>query len=85
MDHFSSGLKEEPMKAFDVITLILLVIGGLNWGLVGIFDFNFIEWIFGQFSVVTRIIYIVVAVCALYQLVLWKAIQHRWGRVPAMA
>jgi uncharacterized membrane protein YuzA (DUF378 family) len=73
------------MKAFDVITMILLVIGGLNWGLVGIFDFNFVSWIFGQLSVITRIIYIVVAVCALYQLVLWKSIQHRWGRVPAMA
>jgi uncharacterized membrane protein YuzA (DUF378 family) len=73
------------MKALDVITMILLVIGGLNWGLVGIFDFNLVYWIFGEFSIISRIIFIVVAVCALYQLVLWRAIQHRWGRVPAMA
>jgi uncharacterized membrane protein YuzA (DUF378 family) len=73
------------LKALDVITMILLVIGGLNWGLVGIFDFNLVYWIFGEFSIISRIIFIVVAVCALYQLVLWRAIQHRWGRVPAMA
>ncbi|MBD3218768.1 MAG: DUF378 domain-containing protein [candidate division Zixibacteria bacterium] len=75
------------MKALDVVFLILLVVGGLNWGLVGIFKFDLVAWIFGDMSVISRIVYIIVAVSALYNLVLWKSIQHRWGRghVPATA
>lgn len=66
------------MKTLDVIVTLLLIIGGLNWGLVGIFDWNLVSAIFGELSVVSRIIYIVVCAAALYQLFLWKAIQNRW-------
>jgi uncharacterized membrane protein YuzA (DUF378 family) len=51
--------------AVGVIAWILLIIGGLNWGLVGVFDWNLVEAIFG-WGVVTRIIYILVGISALY-------------------
>ena len=50
---------------FDKIALILLIIGGLNWGLVGIFSFDLVAWICGgQGSVFARIIYTIVALAA---------------------
>ena len=70
------------MKTLDVITFILLVIGGLNWGLVGIFSFNLVAAIFGELSVISRIIYILVAVSALYHLFLYKGISRRWAGQP---
>lgn len=45
--------------------LLLLIIGGLNWGLVGLFDFNLVGYIFGTESFVTRAIYILVGLSAL--------------------
>ena len=65
------------MKKIDVLVAILLVIGGLNWGLVGLFDFNLVAFIFGG-TVVDRVIYVLVGFSALYQAFGWKAIQKRW-------
>lgn len=49
----------------DIVALVLLIIGGLNWGLVGIFQFDLVAWAFGgQASVISRIVYIVVALSA---------------------
>ena len=49
----------------DKIALCLLIIGGLNWGLVGIFQFDLVAWLFGgQWSILSRIVYIVVALSA---------------------
>ncbi len=49
----------------DKLALVLLIIGGLNWGLVGIFSFDLVAWIFGgQGAVLSRIIYIIVALSA---------------------
>lgn len=49
----------------DKIALCLLIIGGLNWGLVGIFQFDLVAWIFGgQGNVFSRIVYILVALSA---------------------
>lgn len=67
------------MKSMDVLVAILLVIGGLNWGLIGFFGFDLVETIFGGTSIFSRIVYAVVGVCALYQIFQWKAIQRRWG------
>ncbi len=58
------------MNVLEKIALVFTIIGGINWGLVGIFDFNLVEAIFGAGSVVTRIIYIVVAVSALINILL---------------
>jgi len=68
------------MKTIDVIVAVLLIVGGLNWGLVGLFSFDLVATIFGDMSVISRIIYILVGVSALYQAILWKGIQNRWQR-----
>lgn len=65
----------------DWIALILLVIGGLNWGLVGLFAFNLIAVIFGELSWVTRLIYIVVGIAAIYIAV----VSPRLAKKPAAA
>lgn len=67
------------MKSFDVIVAILLVVGGLNWGLVGLLNFDLVGTIFGNMSAVSRIVYAVVGLSALYQIMQFRAIQRRWG------
>ncbi len=53
------------MSVFYKICLVLVLIGGLNWGLVGLFDFNLVGWICGGFNWAARIIYILVGVSAI--------------------
>ena len=58
------------MRAFNIITLILVIVGGLNWGLVGLFQFDLVAAIFGgQDAVAARIIYILVGLSAVWQLI----------------
>ena len=45
------------MKTLDYIALILVAIRAINWGLIGFFDFNLVRAIFGEMTVVSRIIY----------------------------
>lgn len=55
------------MKIVDRIALILNIIGGLNWGLIGIFKFDLVAWIFGgQDAVMSRIIYTLVGLAAVW-------------------
>ena len=58
------------MSAVNVVALILLIIGGLNWGLVGLFNFDLVAAIFGAGSALARIVYVVVGVSALWCLTL---------------
>jgi len=67
------------MKSVDVLVAVLLVVGGLNWGLVGLFGFNLVSGLFGDMTVMTRIVYLLVGVGAVYQGLTWKSIQRRWG------
>jgi uncharacterized membrane protein YuzA (DUF378 family) len=53
----------------DMIAWILILIGGINWGLVGFFDFNLVTYIFGDMSTASRAIYAVVGLAALYGLI----------------
>lgn len=53
-------------SVLDIIALILVLIGGLNWGLVGAFNFNLVDTIFGAGSVVSAIVYILVGISAIY-------------------
>jgi hypothetical protein len=66
------------MKNIDVVAVILLVVGGLNWGLVGFLNFDLVASIFGSGAVLSRIVYALVGLAALYQAIQWKAIQGRW-------
>jgi uncharacterized protein len=57
------------MKALNVITFVLLVVGGLNWGLVGLFQFDLVATLFGgQDALLSRIVYTLVGLSALYQI-----------------
>jgi len=66
------------MKTLDVIAAVLLVIGGLNWFLVGAFEFDLVEFIFSSLPFIQIAIYILVVLAAFYQAFQWKAIQDRW-------
>ncbi len=67
------------MKTLDVIAAVLLVIGGANWGLIGMFGFDLVGTLFGDMSLFSRLVYGLVGLGALYQAVTWKAIQRRWA------
>ncbi len=54
------------LNAFDWLALVLVIVGGLNWGLVGIFKFDLVATIFGDMSVLSRIVYALVGVAAVY-------------------
>ena len=54
------------MVIANIISLIILFIGGLNWGLVGIFRFNLVEWIFGGYNAGSIIIYILVLLSTIW-------------------
>ena len=56
------------LNSLDWIAIILLVVGGLNWGLVGLFNFDLVGAIFGDMSALSRIIYVIVGFCAVYVL-----------------
>lgn len=54
------------MKAIDYIVLVLVIIGAINWGLVGFFGLDLVDFLFGSMSVLSRIIYAVIGICGLY-------------------
>ncbi len=54
------------LSILDWIALILLIVGGLNWGLVGLFSFDLVAAIFGPMSIISRIVYILVGLSAIY-------------------
>jgi uncharacterized membrane protein YuzA (DUF378 family) len=57
------------MKPLNVLTLILVIVGGLNWGLVGLFGFDLVAALFGTGSALSRIVYVLVGVSAIWQIV----------------
>ncbi len=57
------------MRLVNTITLVLLIVGGLNWGLVGLVDFDLVAALFGEMSALSRIVYSLVGLSALWQLV----------------
>ena len=59
------------MNIIQKIALTFTILGAINWGLVGIFDFKLVDYIFGVQSVMSRIIYIVVAISGLINVVLY--------------
>ena len=59
------------MKAVSAVVLLLIIVGGLNWGLVGAFDFNLVDSLFGEGSALARVVYVLVGLAALYKLVMW--------------
>ncbi len=54
------------MKGLDYTVLVLVIIGAVNWGLIGFFGLDLVAFIFGDMSIIARIIYAVIGVCGLY-------------------
>jgi uncharacterized membrane protein YuzA (DUF378 family) len=69
------------MKALNVTTLILLIVGGLNWGLVGLLSFDLVATIFGSETILSRLVYVAVGISAVWQLVPLLADLRGQGRV----
>ena len=53
------------MKIIKYTSIVLVLIGAINWGLVGIFNFDLVAFLFGETSIISRIIYILVGISAL--------------------
>lgn len=54
------------MKVIDTIALILIIIGAINWGLIGLFSFNLVELIFGDMTFLARAVYTLVGISGLW-------------------
>ena len=72
------------MKTLDIIVAVLLVVGGLNWGLVALANFDLVAFLtgsgeFGMKNALGSVIYGLVGLSALYQGLLWRSIQRRWA------
>ena len=78
----------EFMKVLDIIVTTLLIIGALNWGLVGFFGFNVVGTLFGEVSAFTRVIYAVIGLSGLYEAynftLGYNAMHHRWCDLQAV-
>lgn len=66
----------KKMNGIDWMALVLLIIGGVNWGLLGIFGFNFIEMLFGGFTAASRVVYALIGLSGLYVAFLPSMVSH---------
>ena len=55
-------------NTIEWITMVLVIVGGLNWGLVGLFNFDLVATIFGVMSAVSRVVYVLVGISAIYMI-----------------
>ncbi|AIY84241.1 MAG: DUF378 domain-containing protein [Clostridium baratii] len=56
------------MKFIDKLALLLVIIGAINWGLIGIFNFNLVSMLFGDMTTLSRIVYALVGIAGLYSI-----------------
>lgn len=56
------------LNAMDLTALVLVIVGGLNWALVGLFEFDLVAFIFGDMSLLSKIVYVLVGAAAVYLL-----------------
>jgi uncharacterized membrane protein YuzA (DUF378 family) len=57
------------MRIVNQLTLFLVIVGGLNWGLIGLFGFDLVAALFGEMSALSRLVYVLVGASALWQLI----------------
>lgn len=65
------------LTVVDYIALVLVIVGGLNWGLVGIFNFDLVATLFGDMSLLSRIVYALVGASAVYVLVVLRSLMRK--------
>ena len=74
------------MKKLDILAAVLVIVGGLNWGLVALAEFDLVAALvgldFGETNAASRVIYGLVGLAAVYQVVQQGAIRRRWSRDP---
>ena len=77
------------MKKLDVLAATLLVVGGLNWGLVALAEFDLVAALFGldfgETNAASRVVYGLVGAAAVYQIAQQGAIRRRWSRDPRVS
>ena len=73
------------MKTVDIVAGILLVVGGLNWGLFGAFHFDLVAAVLGGYSAIARLVYVLVGLSALYEALAFRGMQRRWSSVAVSA
>lgn len=64
-------------KTLDYIALVVVFIGALNWGLIGLFRLDLVRLIFGDMSLISRIVYVLVGICGLYLLTFFGRIREQ--------
>ncbi|MCD7752599.1 MAG: DUF378 domain-containing protein [Lachnospiraceae bacterium] len=64
-------------KALDGTALTIAVIGAVNWGLIGFFQFDLVAFLFGDMSWLSRIIYAIVGICGLYLISFYSRLGNR--------
>jgi len=64
----STASRSSAFGIISTIALVLLIVGGLNWALIGLFEFDLVAAIFGPMTMVTRIVYVLVGLAAVYAL-----------------
>lgn len=67
----------KKLNTLDWIAIILVVVGGLNWGLVGIFNFDLVAAIFGDATLISRIAYVLVGISAVYVLLISGKLERK--------
>ena len=69
------------METIEKIALVFTIIGALNWGLIGLFDFNLVTMLFQEGSFLTKLIYIIVGICGLINIViLFKHLDFEYSK-----
>lgn len=71
---------EKSMKNWHIVTYILVIVGALNWGLVGLFKTNIVELLFGFNPLLVNIVYIVVGASALAEVIMHKDCCKKCGK-----
>ena len=72
-------MKASVIKSIDIVAYALLLIGALNWGLVGLFGFDLVAALLGEMTILARVVYSLVGLAALYDLISLPAIFRRWN------
>lgn len=72
--------KSKGPGAVDYLTFILVIVGAINWGLVGLFGFDLVASLFGEMSMITRIVYDLVGISGVYCIF----ILMKWGNMSKM-
>ena len=64
------------MRIANIIAYILVIVGAINWGLIGFFQFNLVTFLFGEMTLLSRIVYALVGISGLY-------VVSMFGRIPS--